>query len=109
MMLRNRVSSSTHSAWFITSLAVLFAILEAASPAAQATEIKVFSLPGLGGAFKEIAPTFENTTGHKLLFTFEVNAPIMRRIDSGLVAVDASGERVIGDYLFNHSRYGPGR
>jgi hypothetical protein len=26
-----------------------------------------------------------------------------------LVAVDASGERVIGDYLFNHTRYRPGR
>jgi len=64
-------------------LAVLFAILETASPAAQATEIKVFSLPGLVGVFKEIVPTFENTTGHKLLVTFEVNAPIMRRIDSG--------------------------
>ena len=83
MMLRNRVSSNTHIALFITLLAVLFAILEAASPAAQATEIKVFSLPGLVGVFKEIVPTFENTTGHKLLVTFEVNAPIMRRIDSG--------------------------
>ena len=83
MMLRNRVSSNTHSALFITLLAVFFAILEAASPAAQATEIKVFSLPGLIGAFKEIVPTFENATGHKLLVTFEVNAPIMRRIDSG--------------------------
>ena len=83
MMLRNRVSFNTRSAWFITLLAVLFAILEAASPAAQATEIKVFSLPGLVGVFKEIVPTFENTTGHKLLVTFEVNAPIMRRIDSG--------------------------
>src|SRR6266704_2198252 len=83
MMLRNKVSSNTHSMWFIKSLAVLFAILEAASPAAQSAEIKVFSLPGLVGVFKEIVPTFENTTGHKLLVTFEVNAPIMRRIDSG--------------------------
>ncbi len=83
MMLRNRVSSNMHSAWFITFLAVLCAILETASPAAQAAEIKVFSLPGLVGVFKEIVPTFENTTGHKLRVTFEVNAPIMRRIDSG--------------------------
>ena len=83
MMLRNRVSFNTRSAWFITLLAVLFAILEAASPAAQAIEIKVFSLPGLVGVLKEIVPAFENTTGHKLLVTFEVNAPIMRRIDSG--------------------------
>jgi molybdate transport system substrate-binding protein len=83
MMLRNSVSSNTHSALFITLLAVLFAILEAASPAAQAAEIKVFSLPGLVGVFKEIVPTFESTTGHKLLVTFEVNAPIVRRIDSG--------------------------
>ena len=67
----------------VAVLGVLFAFQQAASPAAQAAEIKALSVPGFIGAFKEIVPQFANATGHKVLVTFEVLGPMMRRIDSG--------------------------
>jgi molybdate transport system substrate-binding protein len=53
------------------------------SPSAKAAEVKVFSLPGMTAALTELGPKFENTSGHKLVFTYDVNIPLMRRIDVG--------------------------
>ena len=82
MILWNRVSFN-RGARIVAVLGVLFAFQEVASPVAQAAEIKVISVPGFVGVFKEIVPRFESATGHKLLVTFEVLGPMMRRIDSG--------------------------
>ncbi len=83
MMLRHTAPSKMLGGFFIAACAALFTILQAASPVAQAAEIRVISVPAFVGVFKQIVPRFESTTGHKVLVRFEVSGPMMRKIDSG--------------------------
>jgi len=82
-VLRDRVSSSTHSALFITLLAVLFAILEAAFAGSSGHGNQGVFSTRIGRRVQGDRASVREHDRHKLLVTFEVNAPIMRRIDSG--------------------------
>lgn len=67
-------------------IAVLGAVLTLGAftpPSARASEIKIFSLPGMMTAFEVLRPRFETQTGHKLAVEFLVTRPMMRRIDAG--------------------------
>jgi molybdate transport system substrate-binding protein len=68
---------------WILALGALLTAVELPSQTARATEIKVFCLPGMSRALDQLVPKFEALTGHKLATVFEVNRPMMRRIDSG--------------------------
>jgi molybdate transport system substrate-binding protein len=69
--------------WILVLLGALLVAVELPSQATRAAEIKVFCLPGMSRALDELGPKFEALTGHKVATVFEVNKPMMRRIDSG--------------------------
>jgi molybdate transport system substrate-binding protein len=50
---------------------------------AQSAEIKVFSSAAPRGIFRELAPDFERTTGHRLVINYEFAADLKRRIEAG--------------------------
>jgi molybdate transport system substrate-binding protein len=50
---------------------------------AQSAEIKVFSSAAPRGVFRELAPDFERTTGHRLVINYEFAADLKRRIEAG--------------------------
>jgi molybdate transport system substrate-binding protein len=50
---------------------------------AQSAEIKVFSSAAPRGVFRELAPDFERTTGHRLAIHYEFAADLKRRIEAG--------------------------
>lgn len=57
-----------------------FAML--AAPVADASEIKVASIP-FKGPLDEIAPRFERATGHKLAIRYAPSAPLRKQIEDG--------------------------
>ena len=50
---------------------------------ANAAELKVLSSAAFADAFQELAPAFENSTGHRLTITYDSASALMRRIDAG--------------------------
>jgi molybdate transport system substrate-binding protein len=82
-MLRRIARSKMLGGSLVAACGVLVTILQAASPVAQAAEVRVISVPAFIGVFKEIVPKFESATGYKVLVGFEVGGPLMRKIDSG--------------------------
>ena len=69
-----------HRVPLVVAFSILFILLF--SSQALAAEIKVFCLPGLRGVLNALGPKFESASGHKLAMTYEVNTPLMRRIDA---------------------------
>lgn len=63
-------------------LSLAFAILISASHA-NAAEIRVFSGGAPQAVLRALAPDFEATTGHKVVFTFQIVGEIQRRISAG--------------------------
>src|SRR5262245_13786476 len=53
------------------------------APGAQATEIKVLASNGVKTVLEEIAPQFEKSTGHKLVFRFGPAADLKVEIEKG--------------------------
>jgi molybdate transport system substrate-binding protein len=45
--------------------------------------IRVLSLPGMTTVMERLAPRFERATGHSIIASFDVNAPMIRRIEGG--------------------------
>ena len=45
--------------------------------------IRVLSLPGMATVLGELAPQFERLTGHSVIPSFDVNLPLLRRIEGG--------------------------
>jgi molybdate transport system substrate-binding protein len=60
----------------------VFFVLALATPA-RAAEINVFCSNGLRAVVEELAPTFEQKTGNKLLLKFEPSTRIQNRIEAG--------------------------
>lgn len=50
---------------------------------ASAAEIKVFCSNGLKAVVEELAPQFEQKTGHKIALTYEPSTQIQKRIEAG--------------------------
>ena len=63
-------------------LAVLIGLAQAGI--AWAAEIKVLSSTGVRGVLVDLAPRFENATGHTLVTEYDVFAVLKRKIDAGL-------------------------
>jgi molybdate transport system substrate-binding protein len=68
---------------WVVAFSILFILLGVFSSQASAAEIRVFCLPGMRGVLNDLGPKFESASGRKLVMTYEVNAPLMRRIDAG--------------------------
>jgi molybdate transport system substrate-binding protein len=66
----------------MTAAAVGFAML-AAGNWAGAADIKVISSNALKTTLEQLAPGFEKSTGHKLVFTFGAAVPLKAQIEKG--------------------------
>ena len=66
-----------------TAAAVVASTLTQQVAPAQSAEIKVFSSAAPRGVFRELAPEFERTTGHRLAIHYEFAADLKRRIEAG--------------------------
>jgi molybdate transport system substrate-binding protein len=66
-----------------TAATVVVLTLTQPAGAARAAEIKVFSSAAPRGIFRELAPDFERTTGHRLVIDYEFAADLKRRIEAG--------------------------
>jgi molybdate transport system substrate-binding protein len=64
-------------------IAATVACLLAQVAVAAAAEIKVFSTIGVQAALEEMAPKFEQATGHKLVITFATAAILAKRVQAG--------------------------
>ena len=60
-----------------------FILLLAGSVAAQAAEIKVIVSPGFAPIMRDIGPTFERATGHKLAVSRNTLGAIVKRVHGG--------------------------
>jgi molybdate transport system substrate-binding protein len=65
------------------SLAVMLGAWFAASSAATAAEIRVYSGGAPQAALKVLGPEFEQASGHKLTFTYAVVGEILKRLQAG--------------------------
>ena len=63
--------------------ALACAMVLAAGAPARAAEIKVISSNAVKTALEQLAPAFEQETGHKLVFTFGAGAPLKAKIETG--------------------------
>jgi hypothetical protein len=77
----NRIRAATTAA--ATAATVVVLTLTQQGGAAQSAEIKVFSSAAPRGIFRELAPDFERTTGHRLVIHYEFAADLERRIEAG--------------------------
>src|ERR1700704_2683814 len=66
-----------------TAAAVVVLTLTQQGGMAQSAEINVFSSAAPRGIFRELAPDFERTTGHRLAIDYEFAADLKRRIEAG--------------------------
>jgi molybdate transport system substrate-binding protein len=62
---------------------LLVCLLLIRAAAAQAAEVTVFCSNGLKAVVDELAPQFEQKTGHKLVLKFEPSTQIQKRIEAG--------------------------
>ena len=62
---------------------ILFALLLAGSAAAQAGEVRVLVSPGFVPIMRDIGPTFERVTGHKLAASGDTLGAIVKRVQGG--------------------------
>ena len=67
----------------LTAAAVGFTVMLAANAAAGAAEIKVISSNALKTTLEQLAPAFEKTTEHKLVFTWGAAVPLKAEIEKG--------------------------
>jgi molybdate transport system substrate-binding protein len=75
----NKNATKRHAMAAAAGIAALFAI---AVPA-HAAEIKVISSNALKTVLEELAPAFEQSSGHKLNFTFGAAVPLKAQIEKG--------------------------
>src|SRR5262249_35822479 len=61
----------------LATFAVLFA------HAAAAADLRVICAGGIGPVVNVLAPEFEKTTGHKIIFTFVSGPVVQREVDKG--------------------------
>ena len=66
----------------LVSVLLLPLALAGAAPSALAAEVVVFSTPTLKASLDEIAPRFEQATGHRLVLRYESVAALKRRIEA---------------------------
>jgi molybdate transport system substrate-binding protein len=64
-------------------IAAIAVFLSAQAGLTSAAEIKVFSTIGVQSALEELAPKFEQATGHKLNITWAVAAILVKRVQAG--------------------------
>src|SRR5262245_49726154 len=99
----------------VTAAVVFLLILAPRGGAAQSAEIKVFTSAAPRGIFKELAPGFERTTGHRLAMTYDFAAALKRRIEAGdafdvaILAPDMADDLVRRGKLAAGSRVDLGR
>jgi molybdate transport system substrate-binding protein len=70
----------------VSGLAAAFGLLVAQAGGAAAAEIKVYSTIGVQAALEELAPKFEQASGHKLAFTWGTAAMMVKRVQAGETA-----------------------
>ncbi len=58
-------------------------VLLFAHSTALAAEIKVVATAAVSGAFKELIPAFESTSGHKVAVQYHATAVVLKQIESG--------------------------
>jgi molybdate transport system substrate-binding protein len=94
----------------VTTTVLGCVLMVAASISARADEIKVISSNALRTVLEQLAPEFENTTHHKLVFTFGAGVPLKTAIEKDMsfdVAVLASA--AIDDLIKQGRLYATGR
>jgi molybdate transport system substrate-binding protein len=71
-----------------------FIALLAQGVAATAAEVKLMAGAGMRGAFGELVPQFERTTGHKIVIQYAGGATFRKQIEAGeafdLVIIDSN-------------------
>jgi molybdate transport system substrate-binding protein len=67
-------------------IAAVAAFMAAQLSFATAAEVKVFSTIGVQAALEELAPKFENASGHKLNITWATAAVLVKRVQAGETA-----------------------
>ena len=74
----NRIQAATT----VAATVVVLTLTQQGGPARSA-EIEVFSSAAPRGIFRQLAPDFERTTGHRLVITYAFAADLKRRIEAG--------------------------
>jgi len=64
-------------------LGLLVLISAAATPRAEADEIKILCSNGIKAVMGELTPGFEQATHHKLVITYGLGAALKQQIDAG--------------------------
>jgi len=70
----------------MSRLAAIAVFLIAQAGLTSAAEVKVFSTIGVQGALEELAPKFEQASGHKLNITWATAAILVKRVQAGETA-----------------------
>src|SRR5262245_23984106 len=70
----------------VSRLAAIAVFLIAQAGLTSAAEVKVFSTIGVQGALEELAPKFEQASGHKLNITWATAAILVKRVQAGETA-----------------------
>ena len=76
--------------------------------AAHATDIRILSSTGLEEVFKDLAPAFERTAGHKLLMEFDVSVGVKRKAEAGARFDVAFATPQVIDDLARQAKVEPG-
>jgi molybdate transport system substrate-binding protein len=77
----HRIQAATTAA--ATAGTVVVLTLTQLGGTARSAQIRVFSSAAPRGIFRELAPDFERTTGHRLVINYEFAADLKRRIEAG--------------------------
>jgi molybdate transport system substrate-binding protein len=91
-----------------TVLAVIALVLGGLPAGASAVEIKVLATIALQSVLEDLAPKFENASGHKLSVAFGLGGPLAKRVQDGEAADLLVGPRGSIDGLIKAGRLVPG-
>ena len=67
----------------VSGVAAAVGLLLAHASGAGAAELRVYSTTGVQAALEELAPKFEQASGHKLAFTWGTAAMMVKRVQAG--------------------------
>jgi molybdate transport system substrate-binding protein len=97
-----------HVSRLVSGLAAAIGMLLAHAGDARADELKVYSMIGVQAALEELAPKFEQASGHKLAFTWGTAAMMVKRVRAGETADVLVLTRPATDALAKDGKVVPG-
>jgi molybdate transport system substrate-binding protein len=101
-----QIAPALHGA--MTAAGVALALLAQQNSAASAAELRVYASVALTSVLDELTPTFERTTGHKLVNIYGLAAVLRKRVVDGETADVVILTRPMMDDLQSQDKLAPG-